>query len=141
MNIKDVMTLNPICCPPGASLKEVAEIMRDEDIGEVPIVERDGGKKLLGVVTDRDIVVRTVAAGRNPASVTAGDCMTEPAITCKESDTLEDCAQAMAAHRIRRMPIVDGNGELCGIIAQADLQATDARSLKQQVADRVSTPH
>ena len=141
MNIKDVMTLNPISCPPGATLKNVAEVMRDEDIGEVPIVEEDGGKKLVGVVTDRDIVVRTVAAGRDPSTVRASDCMTEPAITCKESDSLEDCAQAMATHRIRRMPIVDENGELCGIVAQTDLQATDARSLKQQVADRVSTPH
>ncbi|HKU80491.1 MAG TPA: CBS domain-containing protein [Rhodanobacteraceae bacterium] len=73
--------------------------------------------------------------------MTAGDCMTAPAVTCNENDTLEDCAQAMASHRIRRMPIVDENGELCGILAQADLQATDARSLKEQVADRVSTPH
>lgn len=141
MNIKDVMTLNPISCPPGATLKDIAGIMRDEDIGEVPIVTEDGGRKLAGVVTDRDIVVRTVAAGHDPSKTTANDCMTEPAITCKESDTLEDCAQAMASHRIRRMPTVDENGELCGIVARADLQATDARSLKQQVADRVSTPH
>ena len=141
MNIKDVMTLNPISCPAGATLKNVAEVMRDEDVGEVPIVEEDGSRRLVGVVTDRDIVVRTVAAGRDPSTVRASDCMTEPAITCKESDTLEDCAQAMATHRIRRMPIVDENGELCGIVAQADLQATEARSLKEQVADRVSTPH
>jgi len=101
----------------------------------------DGARKLLGVVTDRDIVVRAVAAGREVRNVTAGDCMTAPAVTCNENGTLEDCAQAMASHRIRRMPIVDASGELCGIVAQADLQATDARSLKEQVADRVSTPH
>lgn len=141
MNIKDVMTLNPTCCPPSATLKDVAEVMRDEDIGEVPIVEADGAKRLVGVVTDRDIVVRAVAAGRDISNATAGDCMTAPAVTCNEGDTLEDCAQAMASHRIRRMPIVDESGELCGIVAQADLQATDARSLKEQVADRVSTPH
>ncbi len=141
MNIKDVMTLNPTCCPPNATLEDVAEVMRDEDIGEVPIVATDGAKKLLGVLTDRDIVVRAVAAGGDISVVKASDCMTAPAVTCNESDTLEDCAQAMASHRIRRMPIVDENGELCGIVAQADLQATDARSLKEQVADRVSTPH
>ena len=141
MNIKDVMTLNPICRPANATLQDVAQLMRDEDIGEVPIVEEDGTRKLLGVVTDRDIVVRAVAAGREARSVTAGDCMTAPAVTCNEKDTLEDCAQAMASHRIRRMPIVDENGDLCGILSQADLQATDARSLKEQVADRVSTPH
>lgn len=141
MNIKDVMTLNPTCCLPGATLQEVAEVMRDEDIGEVPILEQHGAKKLVGVVTDRDIVVRAVATGRDVSTVKASDCMTAPAVTCSESDTLEDCAQAMASHRIRRMPIVDESGELCGIVAQADLQATNARSLKEQVADRVSTPH
>src|SRR5690348_18325571 len=61
MNIKDVMTLNPTCCPPNTTLRDVAQLMRDEDIGEVPIVEEDGTRKLLGVVTDRDIVVRAVA--------------------------------------------------------------------------------
>lgn len=141
MNIKDVMTLNPTCCRPSTTLQDVAQLMRDEDIGEVPVVETDGAKKLVGVITDRDIVVRVVAAGRAAHAVTAADCMTAPAVTCRESDTLEECAQAMAAQRIRRMPIVDENGELCGIVAQADLQATDARSLKEQVADRVSTPH
>jgi CBS domain-containing protein len=141
MNIKDVMTSNPVCCPPNATLQDVAQRMRDEDIGEVPIVEQDGARKLLGVVTDRDIVVRAVATGRDIAALRASDCMTAPAVTCTENDTLEDCAQAMASHRVRRMPIVDENGELCGIVAQADLQATDARSLKGHVADRVSTPH
>lgn len=142
MNIQEIMTPNPTFCPPNATLEQVAEVMRDEDIGEIPIVEsQDGGNRLLGVVTDRDIAVRAVAAGRNPSQTTARDCMTAPAVTCKEDDSLEACAHAMASQRIRRMPIVDANGMLCGIVAQSDLQATDARSLKQQVADRVSTPH
>ncbi len=141
MDIRAVMTSDPKCCPRNATLEQVAQVMRDEDIGEVPIVESDGERKLLGVVTDRDIVVRAVAAGSNPEQVTAEDCMTAPAVTCSEDATLEECARAMAQHRIRRMPIVDDNGELCGIVAQADLQDTDARSLKEEVADRVSTPH
>lgn len=141
MNIQDIMTQNPSFCPPDATLEQVAQVMRDEDIGEVPIVESDGGNRLLGVITDRDIAVRAVAAGRDPTRIAARDCMTGPAVSCKEDDSLEDCAHAMASQRIRRMPIVDANGMLCGIVAQSDLQATDARSLKQQVADRVSTPH
>lgn len=141
MKIKDIMTSNPTCCPPNATLDQVAQVMRDEDIGAVPIVESNGGNRLLGVVTDRDIAVRAVAAGRDPSKVTARDCMTAPAVTCRDDGSLEDCADTMASQRIRRMPIVDADGMLCGIIAQADLQATDARSLKQHVADRVSTPH
>jgi CBS domain-containing protein len=141
MDIKDLMTLNPACCPPATTLRDVAQLMRDEDIGEIPVVEQDGAKKLLGVVTDRDIVVRAVATGQDPSKLTAGDCMTAPAVTCRENATLEDCAQAMASHRVRRMPIVDESGELCGIVAQADLQATGARSLQERVADQVSIPH
>lgn len=142
MEIRDVMTSNPKVCPPNASLVQIAEMMRDEDIGEVPIVESDGNnRKLVGVVTDRDIVVRAIAAGRNPESVNARDCMTAPATACREDAPLDECVRKMASGRIRRMPIVDANGDLCGIIAQADLQATDARSLKEQLGSRVSTPH
>lgn len=141
MEIKDVMTTHPKSCPPGASLVQVARMMRDEDIGEVPIVAGDGSCRLLGVVTDRDIAVRAVAAGRNPETVRAEDCMTAPATTCSEGASLDDCVNRMASERIRRMPIVNAEGELCGILAQSDLQATDARSLKEHLGDRVSTPH
>ena len=141
MDIQSIMTPNPKACPRNASLSQIAQMMRDEDIGEVPIVREDGGKKLVGVVTDRDIVVRAVAEGENPSRITAEDCMTSPAISCGENASLEECARMMASHRIRRMPIVDSSGSLCGIVAQADLQATDARSLKEEVANRVSTPH
>lgn len=140
MEIRDVMTTNPKSCPPSASLVQVAQMMRDEDIGEVPVVGADG-RRLVGVVTDRDIVVRAVAAGRNMETVRAEDCMTAPPATCSEDGSLDDCVNKMASERIRRMPIVNANGELCGIVSQADLQATDARSLKEHLGNRVSTPH
>jgi CBS domain-containing protein len=141
MEVRDVMTADPKYCPPNATLDQVAQVMRDEGIGEVPIVESDGSRKLVGVVTDRDIVVRAVAAGRSPESVKAKDCMTSPPVTCRETDSLEECARTMASEQIRRMPIVDSSGALCGILSQADLQVTDARSLKEELADRVSIPH
>lgn len=141
MQVRDVMTAHPKFCPPSATLVQIAELMRDEDIGEVPIVESDGSRKLVGVVTDRDIVLRAVAAGRNPESISARDCMTAPPASCSEDGSLDECVKKMASERIRRMPVVDANGELCGIVAQADVQATDARSLKEHLGNRVSTPH
>lgn len=141
MDIQSIMTPNPKACPRNASLSQIAQLMRDEDIGEVPIVESDGRRRLVGIVTDRDIVLRAVASGRNTSQITADDCMTSPAVSCGEDASVEECARMMASHRIRRMPIVDNSGSLCGIVAQADLQATDARSLKEEVANRVSTPH
>ena len=110
-----------------------------EDVGEIPVT--DGEMRPIGVITDRDIVLRCVATGGDPQNATVGDSMTAPAQTVREDATLEECAQLMARHRIRRVPIVDAAGAICGIVAQADLEATDARSLKAQVAERVSTPH
>lgn len=141
MDIRDVMTTHSKCCPPEANLVPIAQTMRDEGIGEVPIVEGDETRRLVGVVTDRDIVVRAVAAGRHPESIRAADCMTAPAVSCSEDAALDECVNKMASERIRRMPIVNADGELCDIVAQADLQATDARSLKEHLGDRVATPH
>jgi CBS domain-containing protein len=141
MDIRSVMTPNPKSCPRSASLSDVARLMRDEDVGQIPVVEDVGSKKLIGVITDRDIVVRTVADGSDPALATAGDCMTAPATSIDVDTTLEECARLMASQQVRRMPVVDGDGMLCGIVAQADVQATDARSLKEEIADRVSIPH
>ncbi|HET6631606.1 MAG TPA: CBS domain-containing protein [Rhodanobacteraceae bacterium] len=141
MNIHSVMTPNPRYATPRSSLHDIACMMRDEDVGEIPIAEVDGSPRLVGVITDRDIVVRAVAGGGDLAKITARECMTEQPVTVTEDATLEDCARLMASQRVRRVPVVDSRGMLCGIVSQSDLQATDARSLKQEVADRVSTPH
>ncbi|HET7358616.1 MAG TPA: CBS domain-containing protein [Rhodanobacteraceae bacterium] len=141
MDIRSVMTPHPKCCPRSASLSDVAQLMRDEDVGQIPVVEEADSRKLVGVVTDRDIVVRAVAAGKDPSRATAGDCMTAPAATIAVDASLEECARLMASQQVRRMPVVDEDGMLCGIVAQADVQATDARSLKEEIADRVSIPH
>jgi CBS domain-containing protein len=82
-----------------------------------------------------------VAAGDNPQDVTVDACMTAPALTITEDASLEDCAQLMARQQIRRVPVVNADGALCGIVAQADIEGTDARSLKALVAERVSVPH
>jgi CBS domain-containing protein len=113
--------------------------MLEEDVGEIPVI--DGDLRPIGVITDRDIVVRCVATGGDPQNATIEEFMTAPAQTVRDDATLEECAQLMARHRIRRVPVVDATGAICGIVAQADLEATDARSLKQQLAERVSTPH
>jgi|SRR5690606_10526670 CBS domain-containing protein len=141
MDIKSIMTPDPRCCTRATPLREVARMMRDEDVGQIPVLEEAGSRTLAGVVTDRDIIVRVVATGTDPVSVTAGDCMSAPAVTLGEDASLADCARVMAAEQIRRVPIVDADGALCGIVSQADVQATDARSLKEEIADRVSVPH
>ncbi len=139
MDIQQVMTRHPRVCRPGASLRDAARLMLEEDVGEIPVV--DEARQVVGVITDRDIVVRCVASGINPLEATVDTCMTAPALTIGDDASLEDCADLMVAQQIRRVPVVDADGAICGIVAQADLEGTDARSLKARVAERVSVPH
>jgi CBS domain-containing protein len=139
MNVRDIMTPRPRACPPDAMLNDAARLMLEADVGEIPVIGE--GLEVVGVITDRDIVVRCVAAGGDPRTTKVQSCMTAPALTLAEDATLEECARLMAGQQVRRVPIVDANGALRGIVAQADLEATDARSLKAEVAERVATPH
>jgi CBS domain-containing protein len=139
MKARDIMTPQPRCCSADDTLEHAARIMLEEDVGEVPVL--DAKRHLAGVITDRDIVVRCVASGDRTDRAMVGQCMTAPARTCRDDASLEDVANLMKGERIRRVPIVDGNGEICGIVALADLERTSARSLKAEVSERVSTPH
>ena len=140
MDVRSVMTQSPVVATGSTHLKEVARMMLDNDVGEIPIV--DGDAKPIGVVTDRDIVIRLVAYGQDPTQVRAEDCMTSPAITLEQDADLKECAELMVRGRIRRVPIVDAQGRVCGIVALADLERrTDTRSLKADVSRHVSQPH
>lgn len=139
MKARDIMTPQPRCCSADDTLEHAARIMLEEDVGEVPVL--DGQRRLAGVITDRDIVVRCVASGDRADQAKVSQCMTAPARTCSEHASLEDVANVMKNERIRRVPIIDGKGEICGIVALADLERTNARSLKAEVSERVSTPH
>jgi len=139
MKARDIMTAQPRCCSAEDTLEHAARIMLEEDVGEVPVI--DERRHLAGVITDRDIVVRCVANGERTDQSRVRQCMTAPARTLQEDATLEEIANLMKGERIRRVPITDRTGEICGIVALADLERTDARSLKAEVSERVSTPH
>ena len=121
MNIENLMTKNPATCSRNTSLEEVAKLMTDHDCGMIPVVETNGTTSILGTVTDRDIACRAVARGKNPLELSAGDIMTDSAITLKASASREDAENLMEQHQIRRLLIVDNNDSLVGILAQADL--------------------
>jgi CBS domain-containing protein len=121
MQVKDVMTSNPACCTPETSLVRVAGMMVDFDCGEIPIVENAESKIPIGVVTDRDIVCRTLGEGLNPVDLSAGEIMTTPVITVTPEMSFEDCCNLMEEKQIRRVPVVNGDGGVCGIVALADI--------------------
>jgi CBS domain-containing protein len=115
----DIMTAGPACCAPDTPLESVAKLMVQHNCGEIPVVDADG--QLIGVVTDRDIVCRVLAGGKNPLDHTVQDCMSQPAVTVHPETTLSDVIATMERHQIRRVPVVDDQERCIGIIAQADL--------------------
>jgi CBS domain-containing protein len=117
----DLMTKNPVCALPDDTVASVAQLMKERDIGPVPIVEDKISKKLLGIVTDRDLAIKVVAEGRDPKTTTVKEVMTKDVVTCHENDNIRSTLDAMSKHQLRRILVVDADNMLVGIIAQADI--------------------
>jgi CBS domain-containing protein len=133
---KDVMTPEPQCCSPETPLNEVANLMVEADCGEIPVV--DGSNRLIGVVTDRDIVCRVVAKGKNPSSCCAQDAMTQPVVAVLADTTLDEIVAVMEENQIRRVPVVDSGGCCCGIVSQADVAMVARESEVGEMVREVS---
>ena len=138
--VKDLMTTNIKCCVRDTSLQEVAKMMVDCNCGEIPVVNTVDQKRPVGVITDRDITCRTVAEGKNPLDLTAQDCMTSSVTTAREDTSIDDCMELMEEKQIRRIPVVDQDGAVCGMIAQADLAKNVDKSDAGEIVREVSRP-
>jgi CBS domain-containing protein len=117
----DVMTRNPVYARPDDTVASVARLMKENDIGPVPIVDDNSSKRLVGIVTDRDLAIKVVAAGRDPQTTPVKEVMTTNVITCRNDDDIETALDAMSTQQLRRIPVVDDRNMLLGIIAQADI--------------------
>lgn len=142
MRVQDLMTKDPACVTPGATIREAAQLMQREDTGVVPVVEEQGAsRRLVGVVTDRDIAIRVVAQGRS-ADTRVSEVMTSNRLaTCSPNDDVNAVMEAMASEQVRRIPIVDERGSLVGIVAQADIvrKADDERKAEHTI-EAISRP-
>jgi CBS domain-containing protein len=138
MQVQDIMTTDPACCEAGDSLQTVANMMIDHDCGEIPVVDDRDKCVPVGVITDRDIVCRSVAKGLNPLEMTAGDCMSSPLISIKPETTLDDCYRVMEENQIRRIPVVDASGKCVGIVSLADIARNVSRADSGEVLQEVS---
>jgi CBS domain-containing protein len=116
--IRDFMTSNPRRLDSGSNASEAARLMRDEDVGLVPVVD---GERLVGTVTDRDIALRVVAEGKAPESTTVGEIASREIVTIDPQQDLDEALRLMARHQVRRLPVVEEDGKLVGIVAQADI--------------------
>jgi CBS domain-containing protein len=117
----DVMTRNLVVAQPDDTVTSVAKQMKEWDVGPIPIVEDTVTKKLVGVVTDRDLAMKVVAEGKDPTTTTVKEVMTEDVVTCRESEDIQETMEAMSQHQLRRILVVDAENNLVGIIAQADI--------------------
>lgn len=141
MKIHDIMTRDPACVTPDATVREAAQVMKREDVGIVPVVDGRDSKTLVGVITDRDIAVRCVADGKDP-SVRVSDCMSSTKLaTCRENDDVDRAMDAMRTEQVRRIPIIDERGSLVGIVAQADIVRKTTNDAKaEKTVEQISEP-
>ena len=144
MKISELMTKNPHTVTPDTPVSEAARLMKEEDVGIVPVVERVGGAetrgRLVGVITDRDIAVRHVAEGRS-IDAPVRDVMSGGVKTASPDDSVDSVMTLMGAEQVRRIPVVDDRGSLVGMVSQADLarKAGDARKVEKTV-EQISQP-
>ncbi len=140
MDVSQVMTKDPARCEPTTNLQQIAKLMEDCDCGLIPVTEAQDSTHLVGVITDRDIVIRVIAAGRDPYSATAADCMSQPVTTVSGETPIEDAVRLMESHQVRRLPVTDERGSLIGIVAQADIALKTDDSQTAEVVREMSRP-
>ncbi len=138
IKVLDIMTHDPACCAPGDSIQAAAKLMREHDCGALPVV--DGQHKPLGILTDRDIVVRAVADGLRPDETPVERCMSTEPVTVGEDASLKDVQQAMEERKVRRILVIGGSGEVTGIIPLAKVARRSSEEETGAVLGTISEP-
>ena len=140
MKVKDLMSKNPAVATPDTTLTKVAQMMVAENVGAIPVVDNKDSQKVVGMITDRDIATRTVAMDKNPLMMKAADIMSTDVVTVRVSDDIEDVARLMEKNQVRRLPVIDEMGKVCGIVAQADIALKGSDKLTSTVVEGISKP-
>src|SRR5262249_36310576 len=125
MKVRDAMTADPICCLATDSAQKVAGILSKKDVGSIPLVTDHDSRKLIGIITDRDLCCSVVADGLDPQTTAIEKFVSLNPVACREGENLDDCERLMQEHQVRRIPIVDQDGRVIGIVSQADLALKD----------------
>jgi CBS domain-containing protein len=141
MQAQELMTRDPACCTPEDSAQKAAELMSQHDCGAIPVVDDEQSRHLCGMITDRDIAVRGVARGRG-AETKVGDLMTNDVECCSADSDVKEVERVMTSRQVRRVPIIDADGELIGIVSQADLACSNKVDEEEVglVIERISEP-
>lgn len=140
MQVKEIMTRDVAYCSPDTSLQEIARMMREHDCGAIPVFDNDQNRHVIGIVTDRDIVIRAVAQGQNPAQLTARDVMSQPVATIPVDADIDECCRLMEERQVRRVPVVERDGSCVGIVSQADVARSAPEHETAEVVQEISKP-
>jgi CBS domain-containing protein len=142
MKVKDIMTADPNCCLTSDNAQKAAQIMKKDDVGAVPVVKGGEKRELAGIVTDRDLCLSVVAAGKDPGSIAVSNCMSGEPIACHPDDDMHRAAELMKRHQVRRIPVVDRHNCVCGILATADIARAREfdRAETGEVIEHISQP-
>jgi len=120
-NCKKVMTKNIVCCLPNDTATKAAELMKNENVGSIPVIENEQTRKLVGIVTDRDLILKILAVGLDSKSTKVDAVMTHKVVTCRAGADVQQALDVMSEHQLRRIPIVNKNNKILGMISQADV--------------------
>ena len=135
--VRDVMTTRPRAVTSDTPVTQVAELMEAEDVGSIPVLE---GEQLTAIVTDRDIVVRAVAKGKDPRGMPVREVFTTEIVTVGPDQDLSDALQIMAANQVRRLPVVDEENRLVGVVSQADVALGAKEKSVGEMVEEISKP-
>jgi CBS domain-containing protein len=123
MTCGEIMTRNVVCCLPEDTIECAATLMKTEDVGPIPVIESHASRRLIGIITDRDLVVKGIAEGRDAKSTKIRDIMTDHPVACFEKDDVRDAISLMADYQFPSIPVIDDSNHVLGIIARADVAA------------------
>jgi len=133
--VREVMTDRPRCVTPETPISEVAELMESEDVGSLPVLE---GEELAGMVTDRDIVIRAIAKGKDPRGMPVREVASRELVTVYAEDDLSNALEKMASEQVRRLPVVDADNRLVGVLSQADVAIAAKEKTVGEMVEEIS---
>ena len=137
MKVRDLMTEHPTCATADQSLADAARMMKECDCGAIPVVEDQASRRPLGIITDRDIVIRGIAEGLQPATTAIQSCMTKSLVTVGLDEDLDDCVKLMERHQVRRILVVDDDA-VAGIVTQAHIARNASKSIAGDMVQEIS---
>jgi CBS domain-containing protein len=140
MKVREIMTPDPVCCTPEDNAQKVAAMLRDQNIGSMPVVLDQSSHKLVGMITDRDLCCAVVANGDDPRRTKIDRVFSMKPVSCRDGENIASCEQLMQEHQLRRIPVVDGEGRCIGIVSQADLALKEKPEKVSRTVTEISKP-